>query len=61
FFHGTLHAAGLVAGPGRRIRPYIFVGWTRLMVHSPLKGAAGLSAAGEKSNRFRMLRLREVE
>jgi hypothetical protein len=48
-------------GLGRHIRPYSFVGRTRHMVHSPLKGAAGLSAAGEKSNRFRMLNLRELE
>jgi len=47
FFHGALHVAALVAGPGRRIRPYIFVGWTRLIVHRPLKGPAGLSTAGE--------------
>jgi hypothetical protein len=59
FFHGALHLAG--TGLGRYIRPYSFVGWTRHMVHSPLKGAAGLSAAGEKSNRFRMLNLRELE
>jgi hypothetical protein len=39
----------------------MFVGWTRHMVHGPLKGAAGLSAAGEKLNRFRTLDLREFE
>ena len=57
FFHGALHVAGLVASPGRRIRPYMFIDRTRHMVHSPLQAVGG----GRKIELFRMLNLREIE
>jgi hypothetical protein len=43
FFHGTLR----LSGPGRHVRPHMFVGLTRHMVHGPLKGTTGLSAAAK--------------